>query len=209
MDILVIASENQKHELTSNGIKENVNLEWTEDLHLVNQKKYEVIIDLLFENDPDRIDILQNQDSLVIINSVMDTLIQTSESFIRLNGWDGFLSAPILEAACNDDSLKQKAEAVLSSFNKKIEWLPDEVGFVSPRVISMIINEAFLALEEGVSSEEDINTAMKLGTNYPYGPFEWAEKIGVHKVSALLTRLSIDNPHYTPCRLILQSEESC
>jgi 3-hydroxybutyryl-CoA dehydrogenase len=209
MDILVIASESQKHELISNGTNENVALNWTEDLHLVTQKNYDVIIDLLFENDPDRIDILQRQQSLVIINSVMDTLSQTSHSFVRINGWDGFLSAPLVEASCTDDSLKEKAERSLGYFNKKIEWLPDQAGFITPRVISMIINEAFLAMEEGVSSEEEINTAMKLGTNYPYGPFEWAEKIGVHKVSALLTRLSAVHPHYAPCRLLLQTEESC
>ena len=45
----------------------------------------------------------------------------------------------------------------------------------------MIINEAFLALQEGVSTKEEINTAMKLGTNYPLGPFEWVEKIGPYK----------------------------
>ena len=58
----------------------------------------------------------------------------------------------------------------------------------------MIINEAFIALREGVSTKEEINTAMKLGTNYPYGPFEWAGKIGIERVNALLDKL--DNKPY-------------
>jgi 3-hydroxybutyryl-CoA dehydrogenase len=62
----------------------------------------------------------------------------------------------------------------------------DRVGFVAPRVICMIINEAFYTVQEGTASKEDIDQAMKLGTNYPYGPFEWCEKIGVIQVYELL-----------------------
>jgi 3-hydroxybutyryl-CoA dehydrogenase len=77
-----------------------------------------------------------------------------------------------------------------------VEWLPDEPGMVSPRVIAMIVNEAWFALEEGVSSREDIDVAMKLGTNYPFGPFTWGEKIGVKKIVSLLTTLHQKSPRY-------------
>src|SRR5215216_5038622 len=49
---------------------------------------------------------------------------------------------------------------------------------VALRVISCIVNEAFLALSEGVATAEDIDRAMKHGANYPKGPFEWGEEIG-------------------------------
>jgi 3-hydroxybutyryl-CoA dehydrogenase len=49
---------------------------------------------------------------------------------------------------------------------------------VALRVISCIINEAYLALLEGVATAEDRDQAMKLGANYPKGPFEWADEIG-------------------------------
>ena len=55
-------------------------------------------------------------------------------------------------------------------------------GFITARVIAMIINEAFFALQENVSSKEEIDTAMRLGTNYPYGPFEWTKLIGIDKI---------------------------
>ena len=48
-------------------------------------------------------------------------------------------------------------------------------GFVFPRTIVQIINEAYFALDEGVASKEDINRAMKFGVNYPKGPFDWSE----------------------------------
>jgi 3-hydroxybutyryl-CoA dehydrogenase len=47
-------------------------------------------------------------------------------------------------------------------------------GFVFPRTIVQIINEAYYALEEEVASKIDIDRAMKFGVNYPKGPFEWA-----------------------------------
>ena len=50
------------------------------------------------------------------------------------------------------------------------------------RVISCIVNEAFLTNSEGVASAEDIDKAMKLGANYPKGPFEWVEEIGVKTI---------------------------
>lgn len=48
-------------------------------------------------------------------------------------------------------------------------------GFIFPRTIVQIINEAYFALEEGVATKEDINRAMRFGVNYPKGPFEWSE----------------------------------
>ena len=57
------------------------------------------------------------------------------------------------------------------------------------RVISCIVNEAFLALSEGVATAEDIDRAMKLGANYPKGPFEWLEEIGAHSIVETLDSL--------------------
>ena len=45
----------------------------------------------------------------------------------------------------------------------------------------MIINEAYFTWEAGTSTKEEIDIAMKLGTGYPYGPFEWGEKIGLSR----------------------------
>ena len=42
------------------------------------------------------------------------------------------------------------------------------------------------------ASEEDIDLAMKLGTNYPYGPFEWARKIGIKHIYEILEALYED-----------------
>lgn len=74
---------------------------------------------------------------------------------------------------------KEKSEALLLKL-QELGFKPYEVsftshGFIFPRTIVQIINEAYFALEEEVASKEDINRAMKFGVNYPKGPFEWSE----------------------------------
>ncbi|HEX5668136.1 MAG TPA: 3-hydroxyacyl-CoA dehydrogenase family protein, partial [Chitinophagaceae bacterium] len=101
-----------------------------------------------------------------------------------------------------------RAEEILDRLNKKVEWVPDEPGMISPRVIAMIVNEAWFALEEGVSSREDIDIAMQLGTNYPYGPFTWGDKIGVKKIVSLLTRLKQSNPRYEVAASLAKEAEA-
>lgn len=58
--------------------------------------------------------------------------------------------------------------------------------YIFARVLVTIINEAAMALDEQVATAADIDTAMKLGTNYPRGPLEWAESIGRRTCAHLL-----------------------
>ena len=90
----------------------------------------------------------------------------------------------------------------MNCFNKKTEWTPDIPGFITARVISTIINEAYFSLEGKVSSREEIDTAMKLGTSYPYGPFEWSRIIGIKNIYSLLNILSRKNKRYLPSDLL-------
>jgi 3-hydroxybutyryl-CoA dehydrogenase len=76
-------------------------------------------------------------------------------------------------------------------------------GFIFPRTIVQIINEAYFALDEGVAKKEDINRAMKFGVNYPKGPFEWSEGKELY-VLTLLEELYLKTKdrRYFPSRLI-------
>ena len=73
---------------------------------------------------------------------------------------------------------------------------------MSARVLSAIINEAWFALQENVSTKNEIDTAMKLGTNYPFGPFEWCERIGVNNIYGLLNELAKSDSCYEPAALL-------
>ena len=78
------------------------------------------------------------------------------------------------------------------------------IGFHYPRTVAMVINEAYFCLEEGLASREDIDGAVKYGVNYPLGPFEWAEKIGIGTVVDLLDELHgvSGEPRYRASRLL-------
>jgi 3-hydroxybutyryl-CoA dehydrogenase len=139
----------------------------------------------LFENKP------------VLINTVTETLSELNfpPNISRINGWPGFLEREVWEITSHD---MERIENIFKNFSRRIFFVKDEPGFVAARVISMIINEAFFAFEENVSSKEQIDLAMKLGTNYPNGPFEWAEKIGIEKIYSLLKKLSEKEERYLP-----------
>jgi len=204
MQIIVLADALQREELSHSISVANV--VWiTDEQEFLQYKNADAFIDLEFVNDDDRKTLLaQLLPKPVIINSVTDTLQETNSAFIRINGWNTFLSSSLIEAVCNDEQLKIKTEEGFSVFNKKIQWLQDEPGFITARVVSMIINEAFISLGEGVSTKDEINTAMKLGTAYPYGPFEWAEKIGLQNIVTLLNKLNKKQLRYTPSELLVQ-----
>jgi len=202
MIIAVIADNLLKEELSAQGISGKVQVEWLDKPAFI--KDAVGYIDLLFEQNTSRIrDLQQLQPAVIIINNLIETLNNLPVGFVRLNGWPTFLKRHVAEASCNENNTRHQAETILSAFGKKIEWVPDIPGFISARVISMIINEAYFTLQEKVSTKAEIDTAMKLGTNYPYGPFEWSEKIGLKKIADLLTILARKNARYQPCELLI------
>jgi 3-hydroxybutyryl-CoA dehydrogenase len=140
----------------------------------------------------------------VFISATAGTLDQHHApwNIVRMNSWLDPDNDSI--ECCGQAQVRASAEAFMKTLGKKIEWVPDIAGMVSGRVIAMIINEAWMAFEENVSSREDIDEAMKLGTNYPYGPFEWCEKIGAGRVAGLLQTLAQQHAHYQPSPMLLK-----
>jgi 3-hydroxybutyryl-CoA dehydrogenase len=66
------------------------------------------------------------------------------------------------------------------------------------------VNEAATALAEGVASAADIDTAMRLGTNYPYGPLAWGDRMGLDVVLGVMRGLQAEfgEDRYRPCPLL-------
>lgn len=138
----------------------------------------------------------------VFINSVISTLteLKAPANVLRINGWSTFLQRPVWETAgILEDGIKNNFEKSGIKFN----IVSDEPGFISARIIAMIINEAYFAVNEAVSSKTEIDTAMKLGTNYPYGPFEWAGLIGTGHILGLLQKLNTSDLRYQPAALLI------
>jgi len=155
-------------------------------------------VDLLFDDDSP---VILNTTKPVFANAVSHVLNELPENYIRINGWPGFLQRPVIEIASADIN-KKNVDLILRSLNRNYTFAPDIPGMIAARSISMIINEAYFALGDNVSTKEEIDIAMKLGTNYPFGPFEWSKKIGLHKIYLLLKKLAVEDTRYTTAPLL-------
>lgn len=95
-------------------------------------------------------------------------------------------------------------KAVDSFFEGACETVLDEPRdrYIVCRILAAIFNEAGLALDDGVATADDIDTAMKLGTNYPRGPIEWSSSVGHERVRALLCGLddSVEDGRFRPAK---------
>ena len=193
MILAVLASDQQKEEMAASAFFRKHEVLYSENISLWSNHIADAFIDLRFETSPERIEKLGKLlPKPVFVNSVTDTLDRIHPEFIRFNGWHGFLKGNCLEASANDE-MQIKAAGL---FGEELVFVKDLPGFISARIVAMIINEAYFTWEAGTSTKEEIDIAMKLGTGYPYGPFEWANLIGIEKLKQLLERLAEENPIY-------------
>jgi len=193
MRIAVCADDTQKNEILSKGINEGIEIIWFSNLH--ENTNADACFDLLFNE----ADISKNNfihDTVVFANAVITPTSELPSNYIRINAWNGFLKRELIEIATAGENIKEKATHLIDTLGWKFIWAPDIPGMIAARVISMIINEAYFALGDKISTKEEIDIAMKLGTNYPYGPFEWSDKIGLQKIYSLLKKLNEKERRY-------------
>lgn len=171
----------------------------------------EIVFDFIIEENPDNLDLYKNRSSLpVFVNAVKLSLSEMAFyngdihcNLYGFNGFHTFVNRDMLEVStlnADDHSLKKICEALNTDFR----IVDDRVGMVTPRIVAMIINEAYYTLMEGTATKEDIDKGMKLGTAYPYGPFEWCDLIGLNDVYELLEALYDDtkDERYKICPLM-------
>lgn len=77
------------------------------------------------------------------------------------------------------DETVEKVQQVGAQIGKEIVVVNEFPGFVTSRISALVGNEAFFMLQEGVGTPEEIDKAIKLGLNYPMGPFELADLVGL------------------------------
>jgi 3-hydroxybutyryl-CoA dehydrogenase len=202
MKLAIIGNEEQQKEFSAAAIPTGVEVFFTGQLKDVPEGT-DALFDLLFDNSSERIGALRKfLPAPVFVNAVSATLAAIQQPFIRINAWPGFLQRSVTEITALP---KQEAsvQAVFGILNRRYKIVPDLPGMVSGRIVAMIVNEAYFTFGDAVSTKAEIDTAMKLGTNYPYGPFEWAAKIGLKNIFDLLVTLSKDDTRYTPAHALL------
>ena len=160
-----------------------------------------LVIDLSFFPDEDRILRLSRLLPIpVMINSVAYTIEEIGQPFIRINAWPGMLEREVHELAIGPGMDRRDLDVLYQQLGWKYRLVPDIPGMISGRILAMIVNEAYYTLQENVSTREEIDIAMKLGTNYPMGPFEWSEKIGLENIYDLLNKLGATDHRYIPAK---------
>lgn len=193
MKIVARGSETQKQE----WIAKNANIaaiEWLDDEEWIDANA-DVYFDLLFD-ELNMVKKFFKQNGVVFANAVITEKHFLPANYIRVNAWNGFLENEFLEIVALPENVVAVTE-IMKQLKQKFNFVPDIAGMISPRIICMIINEAYFALGEEISTKEEIDTALKLGTNYPFGPFEWSEKIGLKNVYALLKKLNSEGLRYS------------
>jgi 3-hydroxybutyryl-CoA dehydrogenase len=198
MKIAVLANNISKEEFLSKKIPSTVEIIMVDSLsQFLVIKNADAYFDLEFIMDDERIKQLSSfLPKPVFINSVVNTLKEIDQSFIRINAWPTFLKRNICEIVVDEDQ-KIITKEVLDKLEWSFQFVPDVPGMISARIIAMIIDEAYYTFEDGVSTKKEIDIAMKLGTNYPFGPFEWSKKIGLKNIYDLLLQLSKTDGRYT------------
>jgi len=109
--------------------------------------------------------------------------------------------APGLQSAAEATEV---VEAVFRAAGRETARVRDDAGLVLGRIVCLIINEAAAMVMEGVASAREIDVAMKLGANYPRGPLEWADLIGIDFVYAVVQGVQAEQheDRYRPCPLL-------
>jgi 3-hydroxybutyryl-CoA dehydrogenase len=214
MKVLVTGDTDRMREmrgkLKSSKDVDYVELEEMPDVEL---DEYDIIIDLnadesgLFYEQ-----YVELEDKIIILSAAQQSLAEMvfvagdapQSMLIGINALPGFLSLPKMEVSLYHKQDEKRLKEIFGQMGWEYHLVDDRIGMISARIIFMIINEACYTLQEGTATAEDIDESMKLGTNYPFGPFEWCDRVGVHNVYETLEALYQDthDERYKVCPLL-------
>ncbi len=127
----------------------------------------------------------------------------------QVMGTHFFYPAPVMKLVelirglATSDEVYTQAKAFMHSLGKTTVDAPEYPGFIVNRILVPMQNEAAYMVMEGCSPE-DVDTAMKLGTNMPMGPCELTDFVGIDVMLATMTGLyeGFHDSKYRPCPLL-------
>ncbi|MGP3952157.1 3-hydroxyacyl-CoA dehydrogenase [Streptomyces sp. 7N604] len=98
----------------------------------------------------------------------------------------------------------QSAIGLFQALGKQVSVIDDVPGMIVARTVAMLVDFAVDAVGRGVAGPQDIDTAMRLGVNYPRGPLEWGDELGAPWVRDVLRNLhgAYGAPRYAPSPLL-------
>jgi 3-hydroxybutyryl-CoA dehydrogenase len=211
MNIVVVGSKEQA-DLIREKVKGDHKILFAGFLSESHLEKAEVVFDFNFDESTEYLEKYVDYPNMsVFLNAVTfnlaEQVIYQSKIECNLFGFNGhptFIERDILEVSLYNKEDSDLLESLMKSLTLEFQLVDDRVGMVTPRIIAMIINEAFYTVMEGTATKDDIDVGMKLGTNYPMGPFEWASNWGITNVYEVLEALYDDtkDERYKICPLL-------
>jgi len=111
----------------------------------------------------------------------------------------------IIKGLETEEETVQQVKCIAEQMGKETVIVNEFPGFVTSRISALVGNEAFYMLQEGIGTPEDIDKAIKLGLNYPMGPFELADLVGLDtRLNNLQYLHQTLGEKYRPAPLLIQ-----
>ncbi|KQL55173.1 3-hydroxybutyryl-CoA dehydrogenase [Heyndrickxia shackletonii] len=111
----------------------------------------------------------------------------------------------IIKGLETDEETANQIKSTAEQMGKETVIVNEFPGFVTSRISALVGNEAFYMLQEGIGSPQDIDKAIKLGLNYPMGPFELADLVGLDtRLNNLQYLHKTLGEKYRPAPLLIQ-----
>jgi 3-hydroxybutyryl-CoA dehydrogenase len=110
----------------------------------------------------------------------------------------------VVPAITTADGTLDEARAFVAACGKTAVTVKDQAGFVVNALLFPYLNNAIRLFDAGVASRDDIDTAMKGGCNFPMGPLELLDLVGLDTSLAILDALYAEfrDPNFAPAPLL-------
>lgn len=206
MNIAVRGTDNQFNELRSRISSEHKMFAFKN----TQSDEFDLLFDLEFDQYPQRIEEYAEIDGKTLVLAavkvqleavLVEFTVKPKSKIIGFNALPTFIDRELAELCFSEE---QENKELFTQLGWDCRTVQSRVGMVTPRIIFMIINEAYFTVQEGTASKTDIDLGMKLGTAYPKGPFEWCEEIGIANVYETLAALYEDtgDERYKICPML-------
>lgn len=160
-----------------------------------------------------QLDQIASKNAIFVTNTSTLSLSKLAEVTNRVDKFIGmhFLNpvpkVPLVEIVKGVDTSNEtlsKIKEFASRIGKTAVEVYEYPGYVTTRAIVPLLNEAMYILLEGIATAKDIDTAMKLGYNFQYGPLELADSMGLDEVLTWMDTLwkTLGEPRYRACPIL-------